>query len=618
MAFARKLFSMLELASSSDEEQRPEKRLRHAETLSKALDEKGLRHAETPAKVSLSSCKLSEDLAENAQSSSSTEVVLQSMAQVSTDGMPSAPGSLAPGAGAASPLYLNKLLDITGSAFEDRELSLQDLFEKHPLEGCGRRGLPDHVVLVNFMIDLNWLFAECPSLEQVPCLTVIHGDGGQGCEEALQRRRSRPGLRTHMHAPPLPLQWGTHHSKLVLFLYRDCFRICVRTFNDIFPDFHNKSQAMFVQDFPVLQDIPESTDPDMFGADFKHQLQQYFLRCGGFDPAPLGKYDFSSAAAAVVASVPGYHKGPELQDWGHMRLRHLLSRHVVLSTGWAPTGSDGEQGIVCQCSSFGNFSQRWLDDLHASFAATAAPSTGSLPPLRLVAPTTCAVRDSIEGWVAGVSLHIREASIRGWLAPLWRRWGPAAGDSLASHASARAQAMPHVKSYCRYSTQPGCVTKLGWLFVGSHNLSKSAWGELQKAGTQLCIRSYEVGVLLLPSRLSCLEPDPERLGGHFYRKQAQTVAAAETSLVPSEEGRQTQIPGLIPIACPTRVPPAEAPHCSDPIWAKDRRREDYLGLDRFGAEQGQRQAKFYGHSAAARRISADGAREARARSKGEV
>ncbi|MXQ99786.1 hypothetical protein E5288_WYG016834 [Bos mutus] len=33
----------------------------------------------------------------------------------------------------------------------------------------------------------------------------------------------------------------------------------------------------------------------------------------------------------------------------------------------------------------------------------------------------------------------------------------------------------------------------------SANLSKAAWGALEKSGTQLMIRSYELGVLFLPS-----------------------------------------------------------------------------------------------------------------------
>ena len=35
--------------------------------------------------------------------------------------------------------------------------------------------------------------------------------------------------------------------------------------------------------------------------------------------------------------------------------------------------------------------------------------------------------------------------------------------------------------------------------VNSSNLSKAAWGALEKKGSQLKIRSYEIGVLFLPT-----------------------------------------------------------------------------------------------------------------------
>ena len=41
--------------------------------------------------------------------------------------------------------------------------------------------------------------------------------------------------------------------------------------------------------------------------------------------------------------------------------------------------------------------------------------------------------------------------------------------------------------------------QLAYLILTSHNLSKAAWGVLEKSGQQLHIRSFELGVLLLPS-----------------------------------------------------------------------------------------------------------------------
>jgi len=52
---------------------------------------------------------------------------------------------------------------------------------------------------------------------------------------------------------------------------------------------------------------------------------------------------------------------------------------------------------------------------------------------------------------------------------------------------------PHIKCYTRY-----LQNSLAWFLLTSANLSKAAWGELQKSETQVMIRNYEIGVLFLP------------------------------------------------------------------------------------------------------------------------
>lgn len=39
----------------------------------------------------------------------------------------------------------------------------------------------------------------------------------------------------------------------------------------------------------------------------------------------------------------------------------------------------------------------------------------------------------------------------------------------------------------------GSAAEVAWFLLTSHNLSKAAWGQLEKGGTQISIRSYELG-----------------------------------------------------------------------------------------------------------------------------
>jgi len=93
--------------------------------------------------------------------------------------------------------------------------------------------------------------------------------------------------------------------------------------------------------------------------------------------------------------------------------------------------------------------------------------------------------------------------------------------------------MPHIKTYCRFdhTRLDDRPWQLSWLLLTSANMSKvqrrskqqhvpfllltvcclvrssslaiqAAWGELQRQGTQLAIRSYELGVFFGPGSLS--------------------------------------------------------------------------------------------------------------------
>ena len=434
------------------------------------------------------------------------------------------------------------------------------------------------MVLVNFMIDLPWLCHECPSLASAPRLTVLFGDGGDASKKVAQARAQK-GLSTHLHEPPLPLQWGTHHSKIALLIYQDCLRVCIRTFNDVFPDVHQKCNAMYLQDFPIKDSIQTV---DEFGCDFQRQLCLYFAKCGGFDAKCLDLYDFSAAAAAIVSSVPGYHTRQELNEFGQLRFRQLLARHCRVA-------ESTNEGIICQASSFGNLPKKWLDEFHTTLA-TRSDKRASKPPLHLVAPTVSQVRDSLEGWVSSVALFVNKAAVAAYPS-LWRRWGP---EAPRGRAKLRAEAMPHVKSYCRFAG-----TELQWLYIGSHNLSKSAWGEIQKGHTQLCIRSYEMGVLFFPERLASLEPDSKQ--GYFLQKRRDFSGHPKAVLVSSDSecGGPCGDPSMlrVRIPFPTAVPPAAAPSPADPIWSRDWPTEVYQGLDRFGTRFGERGAEFYGYRA---------------------
>ncbi|KAF5898703.1 tyrosyl-DNA phosphodiesterase 1, partial [Clarias magur] len=83
---------------------------------------------------------------------------------------------------------------------------------------------------------------------------------------------------------------------------------------------------------------------------------------------------------------------------------------------------------------------------------------------------------------------IQTAQKQIWLHSYFHGW--------RAETSGRSRAMPHIKTYMRASAD---FSQLAWFLVTSANLSKAAWGALEKNNTQMMIRSYELGILYLPS-----------------------------------------------------------------------------------------------------------------------
>lgn len=178
-----------------------------------------------------------------------------------------------------------------------------------------------------------------------------------------------------------------------------------------------------------------------------------------------------------------------MEKYGHLLLRQCLSKERFQN---AFNGSS----IVGQFSSLGAIDEKWLYDEFLTSLGGGKSEDGTtdlqLPSktaegLQLVWPTIQQVKHSIEGWVAGQSIPgVAKNVTKPFLKSHWRKF-----DGRHIH---REHAMPHIKTYTRYSGN-----HLAWVLLASHNLSKAAWGVTQKKGTQFMIRSYELGVLFLPS-----------------------------------------------------------------------------------------------------------------------
>ncbi|KAD3337938.1 hypothetical protein R6Q59_027298 [Mikania micrantha] len=428
-------------------------------------------------------------------------------------------------------------------------------------------------VLSNYMVDLDWLMSACPALKKIPHVLVVHGES-DGRQEHLKKNKPTNWI---FHKPPLPIAWGTHHSKAMFLVYPQGVRIIVHTANLIYVDWNNKSQGLWMQDFPW-----KNQDSSDKGSRFESDLIDYLsalkwpefsvqlpeLGKFSFNSSFFKRFDYSEATVRLIASVPGYHSGSTIKKWGHMKIRSVLQDYVF----------DKEfrnSPLIYQFSSLGSLDEKWMAEF--AFSMSSGVSEDKKPlglgePL-IVWPTVEDIRCSLEGYAAGSCVPSPQKNVeKAFLKKYWAKW-------KASHTG-RCRAMPHIKTFTRYNGQ-----NLAWFLLTSSNLSKAAWGALQKNNTQLMIRSYELGVLFLPSSknhvhaFSCTENESTSENS-YCGSPMKTDEAKRTKLVTlaSPHSKKMHLSDVITLPVPYELPPPRY-SSEDVPWSWDRqyKKRDVLG-----------------------------------------
>ncbi|XP_010420173.1 PREDICTED: tyrosyl-DNA phosphodiesterase 1-like isoform X2 [Camelina sativa] len=419
-------------------------------------------------------------------------------------------------------------------------------------------------ILSNYMVDVDWLMSACPKLANISQVMVIHGEG-DGRQEYIQRKKP---ANWSLHKPRLPISFGTHHSKAIFLVYPRGVRVVVHTANLIHVDWNNKSQGLWMQDFPWKDD--DNKDPPKC-CGFEGDLIDYLnvLKWPEFTASLPGrgnvkinaaffkKFDYSNATVRLIASVPGYHTGLNLKKWGHMKLRSILQECIF----------DREfrrSPLVYQFSSLGSLDEKWLAEFRDSLSCGITEDKTPLGPgdPLIIWPTVEDVRCSLEGYAAGNAIPSPLKNVeKPFLRKYWAKW-------KADH-SARSRAMPHIKTFTRYSDQ-----KLAWFLLTSSNLSKAAWGALQKNNSQLMIRSYELGVLFLSSPIktqvcdfSCTEDNTSTMKAKQETKDE--VVKERSKLVTMTWQGDKDSPEIISLPIPYQLPPK--PYSPEDVpWSWDR------------------------------------------------
>ncbi|KAM9817609.1 tyrosyl-DNA phosphodiesterase 1 [Neosynchiropus ocellatus] len=378
--------------------------------------------------------------------------------------------------------YLNKVTGLDRK-FNTGALHIRDVLS--PLFGTLKASAQ-----FNYCFDIAWMVQQYPPESRDRPVLIVHGDKREAKARLVQQAKPFPHVK--FCQAKLDITFGTHHTKMMLLSYQEGFRVVITTSNLIRADWYQKTQGMWMSPlFPRLPDGSSASDgesPTFFKRDLLEYLASY--RAPELEEwiQRINEHDLSETRVYLVASTPGRYTGPDVERWGHLRLRKLLYQHTD------PVPAEDQWPVLGQFSSIGSLGldkTKWLaGEFQRTLTTLGKSSQRPDPPVHLLYPAVEDVRTSLEGYPAGGSLpySIQTAQKQLWLHAYFHRW--------QAHSTGRTHAMPHIKTYMRTSPDFG---RLAWFLVTSANLSKAAWGALEKNNTQLMVRSYELGVLFLPS-----------------------------------------------------------------------------------------------------------------------
>ncbi|KAJ7147676.1 hypothetical protein C8R43DRAFT_1010422 [Mycena crocata] len=380
-------------------------------------------------------------------------------------------------------------------------------------------------ILSSFGCSPEWLTPHFNS--SVPVILVV----GTGTEQSGPSMSSP--MQNWVQTCPKLGTGGCMHMKYMLLFYKSGrLRVVVSTANLIPLDWKHLENSVFIQDvFPpsssnvigntlTVEKMKESTsgaqneDPESFAI-----LLESVLRATNVAPAlehikktnstlPLKsisdlskKWDWSNVSAELVPSIAGKWEGwKKVNATGHPRLM------CAIKTLGLATSKTQSLVVECSGSSIGMYTTQWFNQfyLSASGQSSALKSHLDIPEakrkkleypagVKVVFPTLETVK-STAGHGANSLFCVR------------KKWEGKGFPRAAFHDSkSRAgRVLMHTKMIIGSITQKQGTTQnspsdpAGWMYVGSHNFTAPAWGNLSGSDSApvLNVNNFELGVVV--------------------------------------------------------------------------------------------------------------------------
>ncbi|KAJ2732462.1 hypothetical protein IW152_003793 [Coemansia sp. BCRC 34962] len=361
---------------------------------------------------------------------------------------------------------------LLGVATDNETVSLADLLNADYLE---------HAVLVAFVLDEPWLLSH---FNPTTTLTLVAGNLFDSDET------EHPDNVVYV-CPEFPLPHGQIvHTKMLLLFYTHSVRLVVCTGNLVKDDWTIMHNCVYVQDFPM--DSTRVFPANEFSLALAYSLLDLSIPVNVV--ARLNHVDFAKAINVhIVTSVPtgSARQNDFMNEYGMLRLAHVVKQLY----GSRPIGEKFEPDtrLYCVGSSLSRLDFCWLRELYLC-AHGIAPRSMCKYVFDNSIPT-----DMVD---VGIAFHT-QAQVDTC------RYGDRCGqyimtkrsvygerdfprDALVRIEPLHKDTLLHAKAMV---ARVGVKQDEGWVYVGSHNCTKAAWGTLRRDEPPY-FNNYEFGVVL--------------------------------------------------------------------------------------------------------------------------
>ncbi|KAJ7483429.1 tyrosyl-DNA phosphodiesterase-domain-containing protein [Mycena latifolia] len=359
----------------------------------------------------------------------------------------------------------------------------------------------------------------------VPVILVV----GSGTEE------SGPSMTILLDnwvqtCPKLGTGGCMHMKYMVLFYKSGRLRVVISTANLISIDWGHLENAVFIQD--VYLNSSSSTTGTKLSAENPTQstsgtkaeegfakILENVLKATNVGPAlehfkqtksdlPINSiddlsklWDWSNVTAQLVPSIAGKSEGWErIMKNGHPRLLRAIK-----SLGLATSGTRNLI-VECQGSSIGMYTTQWFNQFYLSASGHASALKAHMdiseskrkklaypPAVKVVFPTLATVKSTAEHGARSLFCTRKK-----WDGTPFPRSAFYDSKSRAGRVLMHTKMIIGALSQNTEAMQEKSSSAVGWMYVGSHNFTSPAWGNLSGSASApvLNVNNFELGVVV--------------------------------------------------------------------------------------------------------------------------